>query len=187
MGLSVVIIIFAVVSAALFGLTALLSLAVWLLIGRKRHRWLAPWLIAAPLLAGAAPMALLVGGLVWSNFAPPAARFHQVFDVAPSDRVRDLRTTGSGTSDAEEVYLAFTTDDANEASLLAPPFVKVPAPIEALDLVPMPAEPPPPWWTAGQCVNRTVHHARNLRQWDDVVVTHCGDDGRTYVQARWID
>ncbi|GGL20975.1 hypothetical protein [Caulobacter rhizosphaerae] len=186
MGLGFAIIFFAVVSAVLFGLTALLSLAVWLLTGRK-HRRLAPWLIAMPVLAGAAPVLLLVGGLVWSNFAPPAARFEQVFDVKPSPRVRDLRTAGSGTSDAEEVYLAFTTDQTDEAWLVGPPFAKVPPPIEGQDLVPMPAETPPAWWTAGRCANRTVHRARNLRQWDDVVVTHCHDDGRTYVQARWVD
>jgi hypothetical protein len=83
--------------------------------------------------------------------------------------------------------LAFKTDQAREASLVAPPFTKLQGSAEGLDLVPMPAEPPPTWWTAGQCANRTVHRARNLRQWDDVVVTHCRDDGRTYVQARWID
>jgi hypothetical protein len=186
MGLGVVIILFAVFSAGLFGVSALMSLAVWLLTGRK-HRWLAPWLIATPLLVGAVPVLLLVAGLTWSNFAPPATKFEQVFGVTPSDRVRDLRAEGSGTSDAEEVYLAFTTDKANEALLVAPPFAKVPLPIEGQDLVPMPAEAPPAWWTAGQCVNRTVHRARNLRQWDDVVVTHCSDDGRTYVRARWID
>lgn len=184
MGLGVVILLGLMLSGLLFVGMALLCLVVWLLIRRRFPRaW--PWLAAAPVLTALIPPALLASGLIWSNLAPPSARFQAVFGPAPTSLVQDLQGAGSGTSDADEVYLAFRTDDAGLRRLLTPAF-KVET-RDPRDVVPMPGDnAPPSWWTAGRCVDRDIWSAETVKIWDDVVVTRCHSDGRVYVQARWV-
>lgn len=185
MGLGVVILLGLVLSGTLLVGTGLVCLVVWLLIRRRFPRaW--PGLAAAPVLAALVPPALLASGLIWSNLAPPSARFQAVFAQAPTNAVRDLRGAGYGTSDAEEVYLAFRTDDAGLRRLLTPAFKA--AQNDPRDLVPMPGDSAPPtWWTADRCAAREIWSAEGLGIWDDIVVTRCRSDGRIYVQARWVD
>ncbi|MCY1645832.1 hypothetical protein OVA11_01780 [Caulobacter sp. SL161] len=186
MGLGIVVIFYLLVSGALFVCAAVVCWIVGLLL-RGRHRWLRPWLMAAPVLVGAAPTALLVAGLLWANLAPPSVRFHDVFDAWPGQGVRDLKAHSVGTNDAEWIDLAFAADEATSASLVRPPFRKIEDAREIANVLPLAGDGPPPWWTAHRCPNREVHLARHLRAWDEVIVTRCWTDGRVYVQARWID
>lgn len=187
MGLGVVILLSVMLSGALFVGTALLCFFAWLLIRRRFPRvW--PWLMAAPILAALAPPGLLVSSLIWSNVAPPSARFQAVFGQAPDAAVLDLRGAGSATSDAEEVYLAFRTDETNLRHLLGPTFKPLGSRDHPRDLVPMNSDQAPPvWWMADRCGARDMWRVKDVRVWDDVVVTRCRSDGKIYVQARWID
>ena len=186
MGLGFVIGFYLLGSAILFG-AALAVCALTQLLVRKRWPWLGPWLNAAPFVIAATPMALLAAGLLWINFAPAGFRFKEVFAVSAGQNIHDLKARGSGVNDAEEIDMAFATDEAGWRKLIGPSFETVEDKDQLRDLVPMAGSELPSWWNGHRCGDRTVRVARHLRNWDEIVVTRCRDDGRVYVQASWVD
>lgn len=186
MGLGIVIIVYLVFSAILFGVALAVCALTWLLV-RKRWPRLRPWLKAAPFAIAATPTALLAAGLLWINLAPAGFRFKEVFAVPAGRNIHDLKARGSGVNDAEEIDLAFSTDEAGWRALIGPRFEAVQGDDQMRDLVPLAGSEPPPWWRGHHCGDRTVHIARRQRDWDQIVVTRCRDDGRVYVQASWVD
>ena len=137
-------------------------------------------------LAGA-PFALFIATIVWRNIAPPSFLYWNVFNQWADSTVQNLRGTSDGSNDGAEVFLAFSASDGTLSNILSTDFIAVPDPTR-VDLLPLgSSDRVPVWWIAPRCASRTTHVARNVRQWDTIVVTNCAVDSRIYVQARWID
>jgi len=134
------------------------------------------------------PFVLFVTAIVWRNVAPPSFLYRSVFDRAVDTTIENLKGSSAGINDAQEVFLAFTASDSTLSQILSTAEFTAMGLASGLDLVPLPSgDPVPMWWTAPQCGGRSTYVARNVRQWDDIVVTRCEDDATIYVQARWID
>ncbi len=144
------------------------------------------WIL--PLILAAIPISLFSLAILWGNIAPPRDLFAQVFHVEPGPDILGLQGSSSATSDAAHIVLAFRAPPKTVRSLTAEGFRPLDEQ-EARELVPLHISPRdlPGWWKAGACDVRTVLAAKDKRPWEDIVVTLCASDGRTYVEAFWLD
>jgi hypothetical protein len=141
----------------------------------------------APVIIALLPFSLFLISIVWSNVAPPPVLYERVFDRKAGRDVHDLEGASDATNDAQHVYLAFRISP--EAQSLLTNGLRPLAADSADGKVPIAMEPEwvPAWWTAAHCRDRTVFSGESVRQWDEIVVTECRSDGRTYVEAYWIE
>lgn len=194
MGLLFVILLWLVVGAVLFGITAIVCLVIWLAIKPKRWRAMTV-LVAAPFAMGAAPvvlyLALFVIGLALGGTAPPARNFEAVFGTPPPAGVTDLQAKWAGFNDYEEIWLGFRAEpqafDALQVNF-------EPAP-SAPDNMLFAEDDAPPWWRLADCADREVFVAKpafaaddhsGSSRWEEIAIVRCRD-GMIYVSAVWID
>jgi len=187
MGIAFVIVIYLVLYAVI---SAILSLAAWGVrraLGPNRPK-LRRFVTIAPFFIAAAPLCIFLGRIVWANIEPPFALYQTVFDRLPDQDVERLQGHASAFNDYDEVFLAFARSKAAlDRSLASASFVVEKHPMEDDALLLSEPYPPPTWWRAPSCPQRSVYVARNTRKWDQIVVTDCRSNDTVYVQARWID
>lgn len=170
-------------------------LGVFWLVARLFRRLLSPkngavlfTLRWAPVGLAATPFTLFVLSIVWGNIAPPTFLFWEVFGRYPDSAIEELQGHSDAINDAQEVFLSFAASDAALKQALSAISFSPAGEAKNQDLVPLPSgDPIPNWWRAPRCDKRAVYVARNVKRWNDIVVTHCQDDATIYVQARWID
>lgn len=183
--------VFAVVVHAILYviLVIVLSVASWIVrrIFKPRRWWLRWGMILAPFGLAGIPFALFVVLIVWANIAPSKQVFSWVFDRPATSAIQNLHGRSRAINDSQEVFLAFSNTEAafNEVTG-STPFQPMGSAIRR-NLVPLPVAEPPSWWRADRCQDRTVYLAKDVRQWDELVLTRCPSHGAIYVQARWID
>ncbi len=136
-----------------------------------------------PLLFGALGLAGIASWYVVPSLQSPNAVYESVFDAAPLDTVEVLEGQAAGGSDFGEVWIAFRISNLNDftgllgaigATAMATPLVRA-------------GWNPPSWWAVEQCAASRFFAARNVRQWEEVSITHCMTDNTVYVFAHWID
>lgn len=185
MGIGVVILFYGFAYAALAALLSLLAwpFRVWL---RDRPRLIRALLLAPLVIPAILPIGFF-GTLVWINFAPPQYVYRSVFDRSPDASIHSLHAESSGFNDYREVYLSFQDAGPALQDALATARFEPAVATASNNLVPMPGGSAPQWWTAGRCQDSSVYVAKNVRRWDEIVITQCRNDATIYVQARWID
>jgi len=186
MGIGFVILFY---SFAYIVLAALLSLIAWpirALFNRRPKLKLA--LRIAPFIIPAVPPVVGLGAVVWANFEPPRYVYRSVFDRLPDSTIIDLHGQSSGFNDDREAFLSFRDSDSTFYQALAATRFELINPKPYDNLVPLPGDSQPPdWWTAARCIDRAIYIAKNVRGWNEIVLTRCHSDATIYVQARWID
>jgi hypothetical protein len=185
MGIGVVLLLHLILYAALAAALSFVARLIQSVLPPSRPT-IARALRISPFVIAGMPLAMFVASLVWAKVAPPSYLYRSVFGI-PGAAVELLRGESDATNDSDEVFLSFAGSDAALQEVLSTASFQGVGAAAYGELVPMPGtDPPPSWWVAGHCPERSVFFVRNVRGWDQIVVTYCRSAQTIYVQARWI-
>jgi hypothetical protein len=174
---------------------AFFALIIRLFMKRTAPAWKS-WWVGGPLMLCLPGISMGILGFVilaTQTYRPASSDYNEVFGVAPTPSITNLRGLTEPGFDSRVIYLAFDYNDTAWSQIIGSGGF---SPIsDSSGLLISLGEGSPAWWRANNCADKVELERKADRErprengllWDDLAVVRCKSDGKIYVLAGTID